>query len=520
MKILMVAAENAVLPGGKVGGIGDVIRDIPAALAELGHQVDVVIPGYQHFSKLPGAKRVGAVDVSFRGVGEHLEIFELTSDKLTDGVRCWVVDHPLFAPCGSGKIYCNDPPGRPFASDASKFALFGVAVAQACIEQYWPKLDVIHLHDWHAAFIALLVRYMPAYQSLAKHRMVYTIHNLSLQGVRPVEGDESSLHAWFPQLHDYPQEIVDTRYSQCVNPMRMGINLCDRVQAVSPSYAREIQAPSNIESGYVGGEGLEDDLRRAASEGRLKGILNGAEYPKTKTSRYRLNQLLDAAETQLLQWVAATPLVTNSNLLALRRADIWRRTGGGAGNNFLMTSVGRLTDQKVTLLLKNMPDGRPALEHLLERLGTEGRMILLGSGDTILEQKLVDISARHQNFMFLCGYADTLTDVLYDSGDLFLMPSSFEPCGISQMLAMRAGQPCLVHHVGGLIDTVIDGENGFAFSGANQLQQMQNMIRRFDDILILRSQKPEDWNSIRKRAKDSRFLWSNAAKDYVSQLYS
>lgn len=516
----MVAAENAVLPGGKVGGIGDVIRDIPVALAELGHQVDVVIPGYQQFSKLPGVTLVGTVEVSFRGISEHLEIFELPPNKLADGVRCWVVEHPLFAPCGSGKIYCNDPPGRPFALDASKFALFCLAVAQACVDQHWPALDVIHLHDWHAAFVALLVRYMPAYQSLAKHRLVYTIHNLSLQGIRPFEGDESSLHAWFPELCDYPQGIADTRYPQCVNPMRMGINLCDQVQAVSPTYAREIQAPSNAESGYFGGEGLEDDLRRIASEGRLKGILNGCEYPKTAASQYRPNQILDAAEAQLLQWVAAQPQLSNSNALALRRVDIWRDSGTRAGNNFLITSIGRLTAQKVTLLLQNMSDGRPALEHLLERLSTEGRMILLGNGDPILEQRMVEISARHENFLFLCGYADQLTDALYTAGDLFLMPSSFEPCGISQMLAMRAGQPCLVHHVGGLVDTVIDSENGFAFSGANQQQKMQNMLQRFEDILVLRNQQPEVWQGIRQRAKNSRFLWSEVAQAYVSKLYS
>lgn len=130
MKILMAAAENDAIPGGKVGGIGDVVRDIPLALAAAGHQVDVVIPAYGAFSRVPGAERAGVLRVMFLGRPETVEIFEVPAKTHSDQVTLWALEHPLFAVGGAGQIYCDDAGERPFATDASKFALFSVAVAQ------------------------------------------------------------------------------------------------------------------------------------------------------------------------------------------------------------------------------------------------------------------------------------------------------------------------------------------------------------------------------------------------------
>src|SRR6056300_946863 len=135
----------------------------------------------------------------------------------------------------------------------------------------------------------------------------------------------------------------------------------------------------------------------------------------------------------------------------------------------LFTSVGRLTDQKVLLLRQTMHNGKSLLDNLLLQIKGRARLVLLGSGDPLLEQFLLEVAGRHSNFIFLRGFSIGLSECLYRAGDLFLMPSSFEPCGISQMLAMRAGQPCLVHAVGGLLDTVTDGSDGFVFSGDNPL---------------------------------------------------
>ncbi len=257
MKILMAAAENDAFSGGKVGGIGDVVRDIPLALASIDQQVDVVIPGYGVFSKLSTAKRVTVLQVMFCGHHHTVEVFKIISDM--NNVTQWVIEHALFSQGGEGKIYCDDPPdNRPFASDATKFALFSAAVAKAIISDVFGHIDVLHLHDWHTAMVSVLRAFdPPEYQQLRTIKTVYTIHNLALQGIRPIVDDESSLKAWFPDLSFDLNVINDPpRYNHCYNPMRAGIKLADKVHAVSPTYAKEILLPSNAEHGYFGGEGL------------------------------------------------------------------------------------------------------------------------------------------------------------------------------------------------------------------------------------------------------------------------
>ncbi len=518
MKILMVAAENGAFPGGKVGGMGDVLRDLPPALANLGHDLSVITPGYQLFSTLPGARRVGDLRLQFRGVSERVSLWRVIPEGAHPAVKYWVLEHPQLSPQGPGRIYCDDGPDRPFASDASRFALFCGAVMQALSSKRLERPDVIHLHDWHTAMVALLARYDRGFQLLAPVPMVYTIHNLALQGIRPFRGDESALDSWYPGL-SYPVETVnDPRYPDCFNPMRTAINLCDRVHAVSPTYAREIQQADPGGDAAGGGAGLEEDLRRAARQGRLVGILNGCDYPGVSAPALPFAKFIDLAGNSVMGWLGDHPAVQPADFVALRKLDRWQARGG-VRPDLLLTSVGRVTAQKVSLLLQRLGDGRSALAQLLDDLGEHGLFVLLGSGDPQLEQALAGLSASRDNFLFLRGYSDPLSEHLYADGDLFVMPSSFEPCGISQMLAMRAGQPCLVHAVGGLADTVIDGENGFSFGGATAAQQAEQMVERFRDVLSLRRQRPGEWQRICTAAAAARFPWDEVASAYVEQLY-
>lgn len=523
MKILMVAAENDALPGGKVGGIGDVVRDIPPALAAQGHQVDVVTPGYGAFSRLPGAELVGTVEVMFCSYLHSVELFKVPAKTPQKNVALWVLEHPLFAAGGEGTIYCDDPGDRPFATDASKFALFSVAVAQAVVDDLFGVVDVLHLHDWHAALVAVLRAFDPAYRSLQSIHTVYTIHNLALQGVRPLAGDASSLQAWFPQLEFDVEQLNDPRAPHCINPMRAGINLSDKVHAVSPTYALEIQRPSDPAQGFFGGEGLHVDLQVAAKEGRLYGILNGCEYPIDFTQPLAPAELFLLCENESLKMIGKHPVVESAHLIASRRLaqmlSSVSRDHEVQTEPFIVTSVGRITDQKVLLLKQIMPEGRAALDRLLDVLGDKGVFILLGSGDAELEQFLTEVASRRENFIFLKGYSEQISNSLYASGDLFLMPSSFEPCGISQMLAMRAGQPCLVHSVGGLSDTVKDGVDGFAFTGDSLQSQAENFISSFESALKTKRKDSVSWERISSAAAAARFLWSDVAGEIIEQLY-
>jgi len=506
----MVAAENGALPGGKVGGVGDVIRDLPIALAARGWHATVITPAYGSFNRLPGAVNTATVELPFAGARQHASIWHIPAHH--SAVEHLVIEHPAMAPDGPGKIYCHDPADRPFATDASKFAFFCAALA-AYVKQCSGSYDVVHLHDWHAGFYLLLRAYDPQVAALKSIRTVFTIHNLALQGIRPFAGDTSSLASWFPDLAVPLGKIVDPRYADCINPMLTAIRLADKISTVSPTYAQEILRPSDPAHGFSGGEGLETDLQQASREGRLAGILNGCEYSGFVRRPVGWQRLLDAMDATLAGWqdqeLATIAAVSAATLKALPR----RRP------KHVLVSVGRLAAQKAALFMQLTKNDRSALETILDELGNSGVFIMLGSGNRALEDFFSEIALQRKNFLFLCGYSDLLADMLYAAGDLFLMPSTFEPCGISQMLAMRAGQPCVVHAVGGLKDTIENDVDGFEFAGDTPLLQADNFASSVKRALQLKSADPAAWKVLREHAASRRFSWSVAAERYEQELY-
>ena len=543
LRIMMVASENDAINGGKVGGIGDVLRDVPRALAGLGHELMVVTPSYGLFHQRTGARKIASVRVRFGQSIETIDVYTLEGNAvkptppLTDEataqvteqaieqaakqaarghVTTIVLDHPLFALGGVGNIYCSDPPESPFASDANKFALFCAGVCEAIRTESLPRPDVLHLHDWHSAFIAILRSFDPLYAELQAIRCVFSIHNLALQGIRPFQHHASSLENWYPTVGiDHPQ-LADPRWPDCVNPMAAAIRLADAVHTVSPNYANEIQRPNDTQAGFHGGEGLEDDLTQCATQQRLFGILNGCDYTESPLPPQPWTELLSLMDQSLTSAIASAGTLSANDYLAHQGMQPWHAQ---AAPQHIVTSVGRLTAQKVNLLTHTNEDGVTVLEQLLQSLQGRGVMIILGSGEPALERHIAMTTARHRHCLFLNRYAQDIADHLYASGTLFLMPSSFEPCGISQMIAMKQGQPCLVHAVGGLADTVSDEVNGFSFSGDTVSRQAEHLVTRFEDALSVRESNPRQWAAICKAASAARFLWQDAAQQYVTQLY-
>ena len=514
--ILLVAAENGALPGGKVGGIGDVVHDVPRVLAKRNHAVSAVTPAYGSLHKLPGAKLHKTLKVFFSGERQTLELYIFSGPNNSANVTHYVIEHPLFSLCGSGKIYCDDPPGRPFASDANKFALFCTAVAEANKQGAFGDLDVLHLQDWHASLLLVLRRFLPRYKELKTLHCAYTIHNLALQGIRPFKGDESSLEEWFPDLRYDPKLLLDPRWSDCVNPMAAGIRLADTVHAVSPGYASEILKPNDATAGHHGGEGLEEDLIRAHQEKRLFGILNGCEYPDNfVTNPVAWPELLQQMRNTLLLWASRSSNLSSTHFIAFNALSRF----SAKPPKMLFTSVGRITDQKVSLMRQPTSAGIPALHAALEAMGEYAVLLMIGSGDSDYEQFLTETSAQYDNFVFLRGFSEGLANAFYESGDLFLMPSSFEPCGISQMLAMRAGQPCLVHGVGGLRDTVIDEKTGYSFSGSNPTEQADALVSTVQRALKQHSKRSAKWQKMCKAASAARFEWDHSIDAYLKDLY-
>ncbi len=521
LNVLMVAAENGALAGGKVGGMGDVISELPAALARKGCEVSVVTPSYGFLHKSPGSSPLRSLRFSFYGADHNAILYEVQPETARVHVRHYVVDHPIYDPQDgvpvSHSLYNIDAPDAPFATDATRFALFAVAVAEAVKREAFGRPACLHLHDWHAALLLVLRHYDLNYQFLRSTRCVFTIHNLALQGVRPFEGSPSSLAAWYPHLMLPRHEIADPRWQNCVNPMAVGIRFANAVHTVSPTYAEEILQPSDPPR-FFGGEGLEADLQAAREQGRLFGILNGSSYPPERdASKLSFQDVLHLLKENVIGWSGLQKTLESTHFVAHSRLADW--ASSPQPPETVLTSVTRAVEQKLLLMRVSDQRDAPAIHRLLESFGNRGVYILLGSGDPDYERFLTETSARFRNFVFLNGYSDGAARALYANGDLFVMPSSFEPCGISQMLAMRDGQPCVVHGVGGLKDTVIDGVNGFTFGGGTVEAQAGNFVAACLGAVELKQADPQKWERIRRNAADARFTWDEAAEQYLARLY-
>jgi len=521
VRILFAAAENAALENGKVGGIGDVVGQLPPALAQRDCRVTVVVPSHGFLHRTAGAVRQHIVSFLFRGYLHHAEIYAVPALRPHSGVDQRVVHHAVLSALnpetGLYSIYLNDPDDRPFARDATRFAFFSKAVAAAMSQGIWEDVDCLHLHDWHAAGVAILRQFHSEHADLKKIHTVYTIHNLAFQGVRPLRGDESSLEAWFPEMQYALPQVSDPRWTNTVNPTAAAIRLSDVVHTVSPSYAQEIRQPSR-KPVFYGGEGLEADITAVAGDGRLVGILNGCEYPDHPPARRPdFFEMLDRLRSWTIRWAGQSDPLTAAQFVAYARlTELGRRS---AAPETLLTAVSRVGEQKMLLLREAGTDGKSGLKAVLEALGPEGCFIVLGSGDPVYEQFLTAMSSRYANFVFLNGYSDACARALFTGGDLFVMPSSFEPCGLSQMLAMREGQPCLVHAVGGLRDTVRNGENGFCFQGHTLEEQVDQLAGTLRAVLQIRRETPRRWRRICDNAAAVRFRWEDQIEAYLDQLY-
>lgn len=530
MNILMVSAENDALAGGKVGGVGDVVRDVPCALADLPEftgTVSVVCPSYGFLHENPKAS-LGTVEFAFGCERLTAELFEVEGKRPHAGVRQLVLHHAAFettdSASGRKMIYVDDGAEHPFDSDATKFACFNAAVAQAVLQGTFGDVDIVHLHDWHAGFYLMLREFDPSLSDLRSKRTVFTIHNLALQGIRPLDGYASSLKAWFPSLNYELSTVQDPEYHDCMNPMAVGVRLADKVHVVSPGYVPEVCQPSRPRRNdphcvFFGGEGLEGELQAAREQGRLVGILNGCEYEATPQTLLPRDEdswrnLLRGLVAELAGWYQSSQ--TFPNWLAHQRLSNWL-DNDRPRPSVVMTSVTRVVDQKVRLM--QTPKEAPPLDRILTEAGDDVVYLLAGNGDHGYETFLHDVARKHDNFVFLNGYSHHGAELLYQAGDLFLMPSAFEPCGISQMLAMRDGQPCVVHSIGGLKDTVHDGETGFTFSGGTPEELGDGFVETTRRAIDLKRHSETDFVSIRDAAFGKRFLWSDSVRSYLSDLY-
>ena len=253
-------------------------------------------------------------------------------------------------------------------------------------------------------------------------------------------------------------------------------------------------------------------MQKADNEGRLFGILNASNYGNIRVAETGF--LYRNTVKALFRWLQDTSKKYKADFLAHTGEKIMQYVGNRP--KFIVSSVARLTEQKF-YFLKRSPE---AFEKMLARLNEiEGIFMLLGTGDPDYEEFFREMSYKHKNFVFTNGQSEDLIDSMYLETDLYFMPSLFEPCGISQMLAMRNGNPCLVHHTGGLKDTVEHMKTGFAFAGETYDEQIKNMVTRFDEALTIWEKDKPTWKKIQANAKKARFTWDKSLDEYYKSLY-
>ena len=506
---LFVAAENDALANCKAGGMGDVVRDVPRQISQRGDKVHVIVPAYSrlHHGGLP----MTSLNIGLKGMNYTVELYEVKPKKEFPNIFHYVLHHPEIQSGDIADIYHNDPE-EPFFTDAIKYFIFCTGVAEGIKKGAFGKVDVVHLHDWHSSTLLFLRKYHLEYSLLKSIRFVYSIHNLAIQGIRPFENNYSSVKNWFPDVPFDPRALMDYRYRDCVNLMAVGIRFADAVHTVSPSYREDVLLPSSPPE-FIGGEGLERDLQQADDQGRLFGILNGCNYKNI--NQEKKGNLYRNTVKALFKWLQEESKKYKADFLAHTGEKIMDIVDNRP--KFIVSSVARLTEQKFYFFLRS-PE---AFVQMLKRLETvDGIYMLLGTGAPEFEELFRKLSYEHKNFIFTNGQSEKLIDSIYLESDLYFMPSLFEPCGISQMLAMRNGNPCLVHHTGGLKDTVEHGVTGFSFDGDSYDSKIKDMLDVFDQALDVFANDRPKWKKIQANAKKMRFTWERSVDDYYTLLYN
>jgi starch synthase len=533
--VLMIAAECRDLA--KVGGLGDVVRDLSHALKTLGVPVSILMPYYEVIEH--PAEHIDRFHVRFCEKDWPVEEFKC----ILDGVTVFLLRSKKFFGRDYGDVYIDsDQLNRgPFEDDAKRFAFFSAAALEFIQKSFRrPKIEALHCHDWHTGVLLFLLKHDPRYQSLANNlRTLFTIHNLDYQGTRPFELQKNrsrllSFADWFPTLYrglkagNKIAPLCDPRTADlCFNPMRSGINLADNVNTVSPSYAHEITQPDDPTKNFVGGRGLENDLRRLFNQNKLHGILNGLDYEKQNPlnldppfdfSLKRWKEVRKNHKINLLKGLVKHIQSLDSKLgeRFRNRKSVMAKMSTYHPNEWLMkplvVAVARAVKQKMGILFETLEGNDLLLQAMLKK---DIFFIILGTGE--LQAQLEQMN-HWPNGVFVCAFDAEFATRLYAAGDLFLMPSDFEPCGISQMIAMRFGCLPLVNDIGGLHDTVQDMQTGFVYSGASRPQAIQALLKTLDKALFYYANRKQYWTKMQEQAMRVRFEWTTSAKEYI-KLY-
>jgi starch synthase len=474
LKILFASSE--LYPLIKTGGLADVTASLPSALKKLGQDIKIMLPAYR--DALKAAEGVDAI-TTLQLAGQTVGLLRTLLPE--SGLEVWLVDAALFDRPGNPYL-AND--GTPWKDNAARFALFCRAIAAVAMRRAnltWQP-DIVHCHDWQTALTCVLLATEPQ-----RPAIVYTIHNLSYQGVFP--------YATFAELHlpDWQRSPEALAFHGQLSFVKGGLVYADRINAVSRGYAREIQTPEF-------GCGLDGLLSRR--QAALSGIVNGIDTEAWDPARDPL--LVKNYDQDRLEDKQANKAALQDELELPQHSGV-----------ALIGMISRLVEQKgIDLLL----DALPGLIELPVQI------VLLGAGQPEYEQALLDRSRREPTKIRVhIGHDEALAHRIEAGADMFLMPSRFEPCGLNQMYSQRYGTVPIVRRTGGLQDTVVDTSpetlaagtaNGVMFDEATG----PALVAAVQRALASRKDK-RLWRQLRLNGMRQDFSWQRSAREYLA-LYT
>ncbi|MDR1611813.1 MAG: glycogen synthase GlgA [Planctomycetota bacterium] len=479
MYIVMITPEVA--PTAKVGGLGDVVQGLGRELMNRGHAVEIVAPMYS-------CMRYDTIHDLHEA---HAELWSPRFDRWqaekvyqgwVEGLKCDFI---------TGGIYTNRPSIYGFDDDLYRFAFF-CRQALEFLFKTGRRPDIIHCHDWTTGLVPAML--WDIYEKLGwnNSRVVYTIHNNECQGL--CDFGDKLLGMVGLDIRNYlrPDRMQDDSRPNCINMMKAGIVHSNFVTTVSPTYAGELKT-------VVGGRGLQNTITRNAA--KVGGVLNGLDYeawnPQTDSklaARYSIGDDFFGKyrnKTALREWLGLW--------------ESWKP---------IVSVVTRLTHQKGLDLIKRA---------IFSSIEEQAQFVLLGSAP---DPKVNADFLRLQNGLkdnhdvnLYIGYHEDLSRLIYAGSDIFLVPSLYEPCGLTQMIALRYGTVPVVRETGGLVDTVFDLENsGKGLNNANGFTFRDPTPESLDyglkRAIRLWFDNPPAFNRLARNGMRYNYSWKNPAKDY------
>ncbi|MDR1952013.1 MAG: glycogen synthase [Elusimicrobiota bacterium] len=471
MNILMVASEC--VPFVKAGGLADVVGTLPRYLKNLGYDVRVILPKYQSID----GKKYDLQTLPYRlqvRVGKDTEFFRVKYYVSEDDITYYFIENMRFF--NRPGIYGMD--GLDYPDNRERYIFFCRAVLES-LKALMFRPDIIHCHDWQTALIPSYLKTVFRDDGFFWNTStVFTIHNIAYQGQFPADTIDMAGFSWA----DFTPDKLE--FYNNFNFMKCAICLSDAVSTVSPTYAKEIKE--------FNGKGMEIVLNSRPDD--IYGILNGLDYDYW-------NPLTDRE-------IAANYFQDDISGKKLCKMELQKLCGFDIDENaYLLGCVSRLDNQKgFDIILDAM--------YLLDDKNVQ--FVVLGSGDATIKRYLVEAKNKYpKSVAVFFDYNESLAHKIYAGSDAYMMPSKFEPCGLSQMIALTYGTIPIVNRTGGLSDTIkyyvpeSNEGNGFVFNITYGDNFVQTILK---SEVVFRNKK--QWKALMNNAFNSKFTWEDSVLHY------